>query len=131
MRTTTLTIYTENISLTSGIYPTQVASKDQGARESYDDWHCFNLSFLSQSMDCDNMAHNHWFLIAQAQKIDALQVKDSDGDACKWNGKLFSPPSLIPQIYFHYFDTLPIPLQELTFPWKSVASLLDVFADVS
>ena len=38
-------------------------------------------------MDSDNRAHNHWFLVAQAQKISVLQVVVSDEDACNRNGK--------------------------------------------
>ena len=38
---------------TSTILPIQTASRDQGVRESFDDWHCFNLSLL-QGMDSEN-----------------------------------------------------------------------------
>ena len=65
--------------------------KGQGARESCDDWHCFNLSFLPQSMD------SHCFLIAHAQKIGVLHVVVSDEDACIRNGKPSNSPFLIPQ----------------------------------
>ena len=53
--------------------------------------------------------------ISQAQKIGVLQVVVSDEDVCNWNGKPSNPPSLIPSIYSHYFHTLLIPSQELTF----------------
>ena len=49
--------------------------------------------------------------------------KVSDVDACNRNDKLFNPFSLIPSTYCHYFHTLLIPSQELTFPWKPVAQL--------
>ena len=39
----------------------------------------------------------------------------SDEDVCNWNGKPSDPPSLIPSNYCHYFHTLLIPPQELTF----------------
>ena len=35
-------------------------------------------------------------------------------------GKPFNPPSFIPSAYCHYFHTLLISPQELTFPWKPV-----------
>ena len=120
LRATIPTIYTKNIFPTSSIWPIQAAPRDQGARESCEDWHCFNLSLLPQSKDSDNRAHNHWFLIAQAQKSGVLQVVFADQYAFNWNGKPFSPPSLIPSIYNYYFDTLLISSQELTFPWKPV-----------
>ena len=72
-------------------------------------------------MDSDNRAHNQLVLIAQAQKIDVLQVVVSNEDACNRNGKLSSPPLIIPSTYCHYFHTLLIPSQELTFSWKPVA----------
>ena len=43
-------------------YPIQAASRDQWAGESYVDWHYFNPSLLSQSIDTDNKTHNHLFL---------------------------------------------------------------------
>ena len=94
------------------------APRDQGAREFCEEWHCFNLSLLPQSMDCDNRGFNHWFLISQADKIDVLHVVLSDEDACNRNGKLFNPYSLTP--YFHYFHTLLIVSRELIVPWKPV-----------
>ena len=76
---------------------------------------------LPQNIDRDNRAHNHWFLIAQAQKIGVLEVVVFDEDGCSQNGKLSNPPpSSIPLIYLHYFHTLPIPSPELTFPYKRV-----------
>ena len=50
-------------------------------------------------------------------------MKISDKDACNRNGKLSSSPSLITSTYCHYFHTLQIPLQELAFSFKPVASL--------
>ena len=73
----------------------------------------FNLSLLPQNIDSDDSAH--WFLIAQAHKMVALQVVVSDKDVCNWNGKPASLPSPTPSTYCHYFHTLLIPSQELTF----------------
>ena len=117
------TIKTKNVFPTSAISLIQVASRDQGVRTSCEDKHCFDLSILSKSMGSDNRTHNHWFLIAQAQKIGVLQVVVSNEDASNWNDKPFNPPSLIPPTYCHYFHTLLIPSQKLTFLWKSVAWL--------
>ena len=65
--------------------------------------------------DSDNRADNHWFLIAQAQKIGVLQVVVSNEDVCNWNDKRSNPPSLVPSTYCHYIHTLLIPSQEVTF----------------
>ena len=35
--------------------------------EVFENWDGFNLSLLSQTMESDNSAHNHWFLIAQTK----------------------------------------------------------------
>ena len=72
-------------------------------------------------MDSDNRAHNHRFLIVQAQKIGVLKVAVSDENARNRNDKPSNLPPLIPSTYCHYFHTLVIPSQELTFPWKQVA----------
>ena len=37
-------------------------------------WNYFNLFLLPQGMESDNRAHNHWFFIAQTQKIGVLLV---------------------------------------------------------
>ena len=58
LRKTIPTIYTKNIFPTLVIYPIQTASRDHGAKESCKDWHCFNLSFLPQSIDSDSRADN-------------------------------------------------------------------------
>ena len=78
---------------------------------------------LPQSMDSDSRAHNHWLLIAQAQKIGILQEVVSDENACNRNGKPSNPHSLIPSAYCHHFHSLLIPSQEHPFPLKSIASL--------
>ena len=75
----------------------------------------FNLSLFPQGMDSDNNAHNYWFLIAQAHKMIVLDVVVSDEDVCNWNGKPSRPPALTPSTFCHYFYTLLIPSQELTF----------------
>ena len=56
----------QNVFPTSTTLPIQVASRDQGARGSFEDCHLF-----PQSM---NRANNHWFFIAQTLKIGILQV---------------------------------------------------------
>ena len=71
-------------------------------------WWYFDLSLLSQSMARVDSAHNHWFLIAQTQKIGILQVVASNKDFCDQSGKPSAPLSLIPSTYYHYFYTLPI-----------------------
>ena len=114
------TIITKIILLISAIQPVQAAPRDQGARESCKDWHCFNLSLLPQSAHDDNRADNHWFLISQVQKIGVLQVVVYNEDACDGNGKLSNPSSLIPSNFCHYFHILLTSSQELTFPWKPV-----------
>ena len=63
------------------IYQIQSASRDQGAMESREEWHCFSLSLLNQSMESYNKAHNQWFRITQAQKIGVLQLVVFDEDA--------------------------------------------------
>ena len=78
------------------------------AMGSLDDWLCFNLSLLPWSMDRDKRAHNHWFLVAQAQKIDVLQVVVSHEDPCNQNGKPSNPPSLIPLTCCHHFHCLVV-----------------------
>ena len=90
LQTTIPKIYTENNFPTSDIYPIQAEAKEQETREFCEDWYCFNLSFVTQSMENDSRAHNRWLLIAQAQKIDVLVF---DEDACNRNDKLFNPPS--------------------------------------
>ena len=97
--------------------------EDQGARIFCEDWHCFDVSILPQSMYSDNRTHNHWFLIAQVQKIGVLQVVVSDEGASNRNDKPFNPPFLIPPTYCHYLHTLLIPSQKLTFLWKPVTWL--------
>ena len=63
LRTTIQTIYTKNIFPTSNILPVQAVSSDQGARECCEDWHCFNLSLLLQSMDSDGRAHSQSLIL--------------------------------------------------------------------
>ena len=104
-------------------FANSTASRDQGARESCEDWHCFNIS-LPQIMDSDIRTSNPWFLMAQAQKIGVLQIVVSDEDAWNRNGKLSNPPSLVPSAYCRYFHTLLIPSQELAFPWKPVLNFI-------
>ena len=65
-------------------------------------------------------AHNHCFLIAQAQKVGVLQVVVSDEDACRQNEKPSNQSFLKTSTYCHYFHTLLIPSPELTFSRKAV-----------
>ena len=74
LRTTVPTISTKHVSPTSDISPIQAAPRDQRAWEPCEDWHWFNLCLLPQGMGNDNRAHNHWFFIAQIQKIGVLQL---------------------------------------------------------
>ena len=100
--TTIPTTYIKNIFPTSTILPIQAASRDQGARESCEEWNCFNLFLLLQSMDSDNRAHN------QSQKTGVF----SDHPI-----HLFSCPQTIAITFILYYYHH----QELTFPWKQVA----------
>ena len=72
--TTIPTIYTKNVFSMSTTSSIQAASRDQWARESFEEWYCFNLSLLSQSMNSESRAHNHWLFIVQTLKIGVLQV---------------------------------------------------------
>ena len=96
----------------------KAASRDEWAREPFEDWHyfnwhCFNLSLLSQSIDKDNRVYNHLFLI----------VVVSDEVTFNQNGIPWHPPSTLPSTYFHRFHTLLIPSKELTSHYNSVAWL--------
>ena len=95
-----------------------------GARESEEGQYCSNLCVLPQSMDSDNRGLNHWLLIAEAQKIAALQVEASGEDACNRNDKPSNPPSLILSTYCHYFHTPLIPSQELISPQNQLLNLI-------
>ena len=48
------------------------AIKDQWARESCEDWYCFNLFLILGIMDWDKCNNNYGFLIGQADKIVLL-----------------------------------------------------------
>ena len=73
LRTTIPTICTKNVSLTSNILPIQDMSKDHVVREYCEDWNCFNISFFLKVWTViAGLTHNHWFFIAQTQKIDTL-----------------------------------------------------------
>ena len=104
--TTIPTIYIKNIFPTSTIFLIQAASRGQGARASWVDWHCFSLFLVLQSMDSDNRNHN------QSRKISVLQV---------WQ--------IIQSTFSHTLNLLSLlsyptnTKQELTFPWKQVAQI--------
>ena len=114
LRITIPTTYTKNIFL---IFLNISASRDQGARqscrkfcrESCEDWHCFNLSLLPQSMDSDTRITNS-LLLGLRKLVYTVGVTSN-------------PPALISYTYFHYVHTLLIPPKELSFPWKPVAKL--------
>ena len=57
-------------------------------------------------------------------RLRKFEVVVSDEVACNQNHKLSNPPSLSPSTYCHYFHTLLIPSQELTFPWEPAAYLI-------
>ena len=99
LRATIPTIYTKNIFPTSNILPIQAASTDQEVREYWEDWHCFNLSLLPQSMNA-GLTHNHWFFIPQTGKFDILQVRQT-----------IQSTFTIHSSYFHYFHIQLIPPQ--------------------
>ena len=86
------TIYTKNIFPTSNIFPIQAASRDQGLRESCEDWQCFNLSVFSQSMDSDKRAYSQSLILYRSDSKNWYIAEPSN------------PPSLILSIYFHYYD---------------------------
>ena len=103
--TTIPTIYIKNIFPTSTIFLIQAASRDQRARASWMDWHCFSLFLLLlQSMDSDNRNHN------QSQKISVLQVWQITQSTFSHTLNLLSLLSYLTNT-----------TQELTFPWKQVA----------
>ena len=73
--TTIPTIYTKNILPTSNILPIQAASRYQKVREYCEDWRCLiSPFFLKVWTVIAGLTLNHWFFIAQTQKIDILQV---------------------------------------------------------
>ena len=75
LRATIPTIYTKNIFPTSNILPIQAASRYQDVREYCEDWHCLiSPFFLKVWTVIAGLTLNHWFFIAQTQKIDILQV---------------------------------------------------------
>ena len=85
----------------SAILPIKAVLMAQWVKKSCEEWYCFNLFLLPQSMDRDNSAHNHWFLFAQTIKIGILQVAVSEEDTCAQNGKPITPSSLISSKYYH------------------------------
>ena len=54
-RKTIPTMSTKNIFPTSAILPIQAALMDQGARNSWEDRHCFNFFLLPQNMDSQSV----------------------------------------------------------------------------
>ena len=55
---------------TSVVQPISDVSRVQWARESHEDWHCFNHSLFPKSIGRSNSTHNHRLLISQIHKID-------------------------------------------------------------
>ena len=104
LRITIPTTYTKNIFL---IFLNISCRKF--CRESCEDWHCFNLSLLPQSMDTRiTVTDSLW--LGLRKLVYTVGVTSN-------------PPALISYTYFHYVHTLLIPPKELSFPWKPVAKL--------
>ena len=110
-RTTIPTIYSKNIFPTSNILSIQAVSRDQGVMEYCENWHCFNLSLLPQSMDSHSRAHSQSLILYPSESKKLIY--------CRCD-KPSNPLSLIPSTCFHYFHIQLIPPQELTLPWKPV-----------
>ena len=73
--TTIPTIYTKNVFPVSDVLPIQAASRYQEVREFCEDWNCLiSPFFLKVWTVIAGLTLNHWFFIAQTQKIDILQV---------------------------------------------------------
>ena len=89
-----------NTSLLPAILPIQAVSRAQWVREFCEDWRISDLSLSSRNMDGEKCAHNHWFLVAQTQKIGISLVAASEDDTCDQNGNP-SPHSPRPQPH-HY-----------------------------
>ena len=51
------------LSSTLTIQSVEAGTRVQWASESCVNWYCFHLSLFPRSMDRDNSAHSHWFLI--------------------------------------------------------------------
>ena len=64
LHTTIATIYTKNISPTLNIpYQLRLLQGSRGVMEYCENWHCFNLSLLPQSMDSDSRAHSQSLIL--------------------------------------------------------------------
>ena len=93
------------------------SSRAQLTKESCENWCCFNFYLLSQSIDKDDSAQNHWFLIAQALKVGIFQEVASKEDICGQNGKSSIPPTPTPSSHYHYLQyTLPYPRNTIKRP---------------
>ena len=75
----------------SNILPIQAASRDQGVMEYCENWHCFNLSLLPQSMVSDSRAHSQSLILYRSDLKKVIHCR------C---GKPSNPLSLIPSTYF-------------------------------
>ena len=70
LRTTIMTIYTKNIFPTSNILLIQAASRNQGARQYCENWHCSYFSLLPQSMDSDSRTHSQSLILYRSDSKD-------------------------------------------------------------
>ena len=111
LRTTIPTFYNKNILPTSAISSIQATSRDQRARESCEEWHCFNLSLFFLKV---------WAVITGLAITNSLSLRFRKLVYCRYN-KPSNPPSLIPSTYSHNFHILLIRPQEPTFPCNRVA----------
>ena len=75
----------------SNILPIQAASRDQGVMEYCENWHCFNLSLLPQSMVSDSRTHSQSLILYRSDLKKVIHCR------C---GKPSNPLSLIPSTYF-------------------------------
>ena len=63
------TIYTKNVFSLSTTSSIQAAPRDQWARKSFEDWNCFNLSLLSQSLNSENRLTITDYLLLRLWKL--------------------------------------------------------------
>ena len=93
---------------------TDQETRNQKARKSFEDWHCFNLSLL-QGIDSESRAENHWFFIAQTLTIGVFQVWQTIQSTFSHALKLLS---LLPYPNNTTSKT-PIPLESSCLTWYS------------
>ena len=76
LRTIIPTTCTKNIFPTSNILAIQAALSDLAVTKYCEKWHCFNLFFLPQTMDCDSRGYSQSLILyrSDSKKNDILQV---------------------------------------------------------